>query len=35
MYIDSTNYVIPDGMQTVARELRKYVEPLLYVILLA
>jgi hypothetical protein len=30
MYIDSTNYVIPDGMQTVARELRKYVEPLLY-----
>ena len=34
MYIDSTNYVIPDGEQPVARELRKYVEPLLYVIFL-
>ena len=31
MYIDSTNFHFPDGDQTVAKELRKYIEPLLYV----
>ena len=31
MYIDSTNFVVPTGDQTVARELRKHVEGLLYV----
>ena len=31
MYVDSTNNDVPAGIQTVAKTLREYVEPLLMV----